>query len=372
MTHPSAAGIQNKQHLAFVDGLRAVAVLSVIACHASFVATIPPWIARLVQPGRHGVELFFVISGFCLAMPYLRNYQATISSSFNGPKFYASRIFRILPPYYIAVILLALLAQRLTLPNIIAHAFFAQDNPRLLNGSFWTLRIEAIWYLLFPFCLWLFINNRKLFFSLACLSAAIAILFHEPPVLWRETPGEVINNGGAAELLLTFSRLANALPAFLLGILAADMHLHNKFSHRILWSAFILSGGLALAGEIEQSSWVRLAWSLVAFSFVVLANSDERVTRLLSNRVLVAIGVASYSIYLVHLPVILVLEYVFRVAPVLAAGCSLFVGFAFWRIVERPLMKDGIRQPATNRIRLVIEGGFPKLTLARDKLKLSD
>jgi peptidoglycan/LPS O-acetylase OafA/YrhL len=150
------------------------------------------------------------------------------------------------------------------------------------------------------------------------------------------------------------------------------MHLHNKFSHRILWSAFILSGGLALAGEIEQSSWVRLAWSLVAFSFVVLANSDERVTRLLSNRVLVAIGVASYSIYLVHLPVILVLEYVFRVAPVLAAGCSLFVGFAFWRIVERPLMKDGIRQPATNRIRLVIEGGFPKLTLARDKLKLSD
>jgi peptidoglycan/LPS O-acetylase OafA/YrhL len=76
--------------------------------------------------------------------------------------------------------------------------------------------------------------------------------------------------------------------------------------------------------------------------------------------VLVAIGIASYSIYLIHEPIIAMLEYI-QVTPIVAAGCSLLAGFGFWWMVERPLMKNAIRQPAAGKIRSLIQACVPKI-----------
>jgi hypothetical protein len=57
------------------------------------------------------------------------------------------------------------------------------------------------------------------------------------------------------------------LPAFMPGILAAEMHLRNTFARKIVWPAFILSGALALVGEFESFSWGESCMGIVRILF---------------------------------------------------------------------------------------------------------
>ena len=65
-----------KHRIGYIDGLRAVAVLSVVACHCASIYpadfTQHPILWRTLLAGKHGVDLFFVLSGFCLAYPTLK------------------------------------------------------------------------------------------------------------------------------------------------------------------------------------------------------------------------------------------------------------------------------------------------------------
>lgn len=344
------------EHLTAVDGLRALAVLSVVLfhtrVHASTSLPIKPF-----QLGQHGVELFFVISGLCLALPFLRNYRNGKGLGFDGHKFFAGRIVRIMPPYYIAVAIFAVLSltplwrataltgelnQHVTLGGLAAHAFFAARDREVLNGSFWTLRIEAIWYVLFPALLALFARNR-LAFTAVGVACAIAASMH---VFWESF--------GTIHIVLL------SLPAFMLGIVAADMQVRRLSPRRWLFIALLVTGSIAVAGDfIYQGTrgesvgapW-RLSWEVAAFLLVALVNCDSTAKRLFSNPLLVTIGVASYSIYLIHEPLIAMLEHV-NVFPPLVFAIALGIGLAFWWSVERPLTGN-FRRPLFARVHAVI------------------
>ena len=96
-----------EKRVGYIDGLRALAVLSVLVFHSALsnpVAAAKGGVIALVfTQGCHGVDLFFVISGFCLSYPVLKKVYERGSYQFDLCGYLARRVIRIVPPYYAAI-----------------------------------------------------------------------------------------------------------------------------------------------------------------------------------------------------------------------------------------------------------------------------
>jgi peptidoglycan/LPS O-acetylase OafA/YrhL len=299
-----------ERRLESVDGLRAIAVLAVVAHHASLLP---------FAYGARGVDLFFVISGFCLSLPTLRRLQAGEPFRFDRLRFAVGRIERIVPPYYAALLLFGVLSlTSFGLPSVrapaapyewLTDALFLTSMAPAYNASFWTLGIEARWYVFFPAILALFARSKPLF---AVAGIGFYALF-------------------AAQSALVD---AGTLPCFMLGIVAADIHARGR--SQSIWFVMLFAVTLiaALFFDRGENAGDPL-WHAAAF-FCVLAGIG-RLERITSWRPLASVGVASYSIYLVHQPVLLWLTRYPIPWPVCAA-LSVGAGFAFWRAVEVPAL----------------------------------
>jgi peptidoglycan/LPS O-acetylase OafA/YrhL len=340
------------RHLDFVDGLRAVAVLSVVVFHTLLHLPMPatPWNRASIQ-GCHGVDLFFVVSGFCLAYPMLARLRRGEPFRFNYSAFFAKRLTRIYPAYFVALAACCVLATTPqwhalaldTPPQVPAEVytwlgtlreFFLLDKPPLHSGSFWTLGIELRWYLIFPFALWLFVRS----------------------------PLGLILAGGASWLLAYESSIQSLdlvlLPGFFMGILAAHLYLQRPGWLR--WvpyvTIFILGYELLYAplnDPQSPESWGPL-WELAAFGFVLSAFHLAPLRALLSWRPITVVGAASYSIYLVHEPVVAWLDFV-RLSPLLTVLIAVVCGLGFWYAVERPLMQPQRRARMVARVAAALE-----------------
>lgn len=324
-----------KPHLAFVDGLRAIAVLSVLAYHSA-VANDASF-SSLVFCGSRGVALFFVISGFCLAFPFLHTWRT--ASAFHLDKrvygmFLLRRFSRIAPPFYAVLTLFALLAftpfgfpnasgQDTSIMSAVHDYFFSllflTSRFPLFNASFWTLGIEARWYLLCPLLIALYVRSRAAFVSVGTLMY----------VLYFFTPFGIVDEG--------------TLPCFMLGIVAADAVLLGRPWRRFAWIAASVLLGTAVWEQSRSatSDAGDPLWHVACF-FLVVAGSTGMLRRLLEWRPLAAIGVASYSIYLVHGPFIEVFVKNGLPRPA-AALAGLALGFAAYRLIEKPLSDRSFR-----------------------------
>ncbi|BDE06292.1 hypothetical protein WPS_15680 [Vulcanimicrobium alpinum] len=334
-------------HLDHVDGLRAIAVLGVVLYHGVVHSTWPLYVQGLAASGSHGVELFFVISGLCLAFPFLRSYHRSGDLGFTASAFFAKRAVRILPPYYVVLVLFGLAAltalwraaaarepqgmtPHLTLPSFAAHFVFAARMEQLLDASFWTLRVEAIWYLLFPLALLAYVRARRVFWLVAA-ACPLAVLLN------LRIPGF----GTSLTMLV-------ALPAFLLGIVAADWLLRRRTAPAWLIGLGVVAAVVAAVWEFRHPDIdnvrVRILWDFAAFAFVVLVSRSPAIRSAISTRAAIAVGVASYSIYLIHEPVVVIAEYL-HVPPPLACVVGVAFGFALWWLVERTFTSDRVRRP---------------------------
>ena len=140
-----------RHRIGYIDGVRAVAVLSVAVYHA------------LHNAGKASIgapvgSASLVISGFCLSYPTLLRMREDGVANFDGASYAARRVVRILPPYYIAIGALVAFAWIITrlgfgLPESmprggittddVAHAlFFLDAHSRYIDWSFWTLPVE--------------------------------------------------------------------------------------------------------------------------------------------------------------------------------------------------------------------------------------
>ncbi|HLK59711.1 MAG TPA: acyltransferase [Chthonomonadaceae bacterium] len=160
-----------REHFDYLDGVRALAALYVVADHARIHLVLPSgWTSRLtfwLQFGHFAVDVFIVLSGFCLMLPVARG-DGTLRGGMKG--FLARRARRILPPYYAAVALSLLLIWTLigtptgthwdvSLPvsgrDILAHLLLVQDALPLVDGAkinhpLWSVAVEWQIYFLFP------------------------------------------------------------------------------------------------------------------------------------------------------------------------------------------------------------------------------
>jgi peptidoglycan/LPS O-acetylase OafA/YrhL len=325
--------VAQPRRVGYLDGLRAVAVLLVVVHHAVRASNAPGVLARLFSHGNHGVELFFVLSGFCLSYPTLAKLRRDGFASYDVVRYAAHRVVRIVPPYWLAIVATLLFGFAIArlgyaLPSSFGHfspvdvlkqALFVDQGVPLVSAPFWTLPVEFRWYFLFPVMLWLWTKSPR----------AFAIV-------------------GAIVFFLPLTRAANFdalyFPPFLLGIVAADVHVRRI---RLGWWPIAACAAVVAYAIVTPVGWrspydLIPIWYLGAFAFVLAAGEIEWLTRILSLRALTAVGLASYSIYLVHDPVV-TFACERGVNLMLASGLAVAAGFAFWSIAERPFVSTAVR-----------------------------
>ncbi|HEU0002955.1 MAG TPA: acyltransferase [Ktedonobacteraceae bacterium] len=156
-------GKQN--NIAVLDGVRAVAFLMVMVFHINRMTGDNLWdrmsnqlASSVSTAGGTGVTLFFVLSGFLLFMPFAKSLLFTTSWPL-ARVFYMRRFLRIIPGYYVCLLLLILLAypeylQPVHLKDLFLFLTFFMDSTtetfRRINGPFWTLATEWQFYMMLP------------------------------------------------------------------------------------------------------------------------------------------------------------------------------------------------------------------------------
>lgn len=327
----------SEHRIRYVDGLRALAVLLVVAhhvmLHSPALHTPVPFVswAHVMLEGSHGVDLFFVLSGFCLSYPLLRRLRSEHAARFDVSRYFAKRIVRIVPPYYAAVALLLLipsLRSAVAPGDVVKQLLFLDWHTSFLNGSFWTLCVEFRWYFFFPLALALWIRAPRVFWAVASASVVLygATRMHAPDI--------------------------GTLLPFMLGIAAADFEIRGIRVERLALA--LLPFSILCALVLEQSASMPSAygaesslffvqtnpgWQVAAFALVLLAGRITALRGALSLAPIVAVGIASYSIYLVHEPIVTILQRTSHLplaqSALVSYAAALGAGFLFWALFER-------------------------------------
>lgn len=319
-----------------IESLRALAALSVLVGHVWLFSQGAggSYPGRLVGAGRYGVWLFFALTGYLLFWPFVR----------GGPidlrRYALNRALRILPLYYVVVVVLLVLDQHGGSPSqwlrfTTMTESFSSSTVGTVDVPVWSLVVEVQFYVLLPLLAWLLLRTgslRRAAIGLGVLALlSLAVWFakvHSPAVpdlRWRYSLPATFFNFTAGMFLALF---------------------RVRAGRRRVGATPLLAGGVAL--WLVAASAVRWAEPLCALGAVlivaalVLPVRDGPLTRSLAFRPLAALGVASYSLYLWHVPVIRSLHSHagFGTAGLLAAGaaCAVAVAAASHVGVERPFL----------------------------------
>lgn len=374
--------------IAPLDGLRGVAVLWVIAFHYCALrdTASDPWVEALrawpladsvLRNGYLGVDLFFLISGFLLTLPWLLRARAGEPAPAALP-FYRRRLRRIVPAYYLQLLLLFVLALPLLRGfdywqrdlyvyawNAVAHAGFVHNTSPLtsgsmaMNGALWTLAVEAQFYLLLPLLAPLF-TRASAVTTLAAFALAAAWQWgarhgFEPIVrAYMEAGAHWAWPENVIRVLLV-TQLPSYLGHFALGSLLGRAWLtwrerEGTPLQRVAVAAMGVAGGAVLLGLLGSrvAVWGEQTWLLTTFSLGALLLAAALATGFIARDVLgrgplAFVGRISYSAYLYHLPVLLLMLHFWAapagaVLPVYLAAVTL-VAWISWRFVERPFLR---------------------------------
>lgn len=291
-----------QKHLPGLDGLRALAVLMVIAGHAARFPTFPATAkALLVVNFAHlGVNVFFVLSGFLITMLLVAERGRNGRVSLAG--FYARRTIRIFPAAYAYVAVVAVAAWTGTvnlLPGDLLHAATYTMNyhhERAWSpGHLWSLAVEEQFYLLWPL---VFVRSGK-----HALSIALLVLAATPVVrtlAWVLAPES--RTGMDEEFQFVCDSLATGCA---LALLATRVGLERLGAMMPRWlAALALLATLGAASLMDRPSFhlpfgaTLINLGIAACILRVVTHPDGATGRVLNSRAAVAVGVLSYSLYL--------------------------------------------------------------------------
>ena len=375
-------------NLRFLDGLRGLSALYVLLYHLYTPAGLPRSSVLLLSGlrfGHYAVAVFIVLSGYCLMLPVARG-DGTLRGGTLA--FIKRRARRILPPYYAALVLslgfsaLAmhnLIAMHTTVPegewrdsispgSLISHLFLVHNFNRVwsvsIDSPMWSVATEWQIYFFFPLIL---LPVWRRFGSLAVILAGIIV--------------------GVAPLLLLPARhnLSWACPQFIglfaIGMAAASQNKESgpdKERKELPWA--VLSGagfaaffliafylGVVKARPLGASGELPLSYPWIGDVLFGLATGAlliycEQTTirsgkgkplplllRLLTSRAAMALGAFSYSLYLVHFPLVVysgkLLHHFFEsqmvvstLQLIVAVPVIMLISYSFHIVFERPFM----------------------------------
>lgn len=384
--------VNSRQRLPFLDGIRALAALWVVLGHCHLLTL--GWTRSSNLWGRPldlllymhlGVDIFLVLSGFCLALPIVHN-SNRIKTSHS--RFFKARALRILPPYYAALSLILIVNYFLPIAswgyhpvgltadipwNVVAVNFtllqdiFPQYNT--INGPFWSISTEWHLYFIFPLLVWILRKYGVLMLLIASAIAGFALT-------WLSFAHPQISG-----LQATVPSPPYFIALFAMGVAAAsfafdpryDRYRSNIYRYSwvvgaiamiplllLLWKYRIIDGN-NVWGFLGNLHVIDPLTGLVAALFIIGLCDRDRPHRILESKPLVFIGSFSYSLYLIHIPIIAAINKAmhtiglphgfnspmdyFFILSAIGTAASLIIAWGFAKIFERNWGNFNIRLP---------------------------
>lgn len=353
---------QKTNYVPEIDGLRAIAVLSVILFHLN------PFI---LPGGFSGVDIFFVISGYVVSTSLARETQTSFLSF--AVNFYARRIVRIYPALIVCLVLVGVL-QTLIIPEswlsttskkTAVTAFFGLSNfaliwyndgyfsPRVEFNAFthtWSLGVEEQFYLLFPivFFIWLKWRERKDAYGIFANWFLPILLIISLSYSWYET--NAMPDHAYYLLPSRFWELA-------CGAMLFKVHKQNKeLEHSVVTSNWWVAAGLILVGlgfTFSDPKSFPFPWAilpvggaLLVICGVLFSDSDMKwsANRALNNKAIVYIGKISYSLYLWHWPILVMFRWTTGLDNPLVIFCAIvltvMISVFSYHFIEKPIRQS--------------------------------
>jgi peptidoglycan/LPS O-acetylase OafA/YrhL len=323
-----------------IDGLRAIAVIPVIFFHAG---------ASAISGGYIGVDIFFVISGYLITKIIIDDLE---KGNFSQRRFYARRARRILPALFFVLLLCILPAwffmsgkefQEFSNSLLAAATFSSNIIFWLQSGYFdsaaelkpllhtWSLAVEEQFYILFPIYLTLLWKNYKklipisiIFLSLLSLILSEIGLRYFPTANYYLAPTRIweIFSGSLAALLLQKYRIRANNKLSIIGFIL------------ILLAIFIYDKNTPYPGFYTT---VPVIGSLL---IILYADQNSYIGRFLSNKILVTMGMTSFSAYLLHQPIFAFARIILpktELTLMIALAFLVFpLAYLCWKFIEKP------------------------------------
>ncbi|HEX5168460.1 MAG TPA: acyltransferase [Cyclobacteriaceae bacterium] len=310
-------------YLTTLTPLRGIAALLVVVFHSNLMCAqfIPQGYTHIVDSGWLWVDFFFVLSGFIMFYVYGKNFKERVDRS-GYLKYVGARFARVYPLHLFTLIVCFVTAVIIVRRADGLDDFFAEMiNPGALPASLvflqgmgvfwaaplntpsWSLSTEWWMYLIFPFVVPLFSKMNgggKLFVFALLVAAYLFIMYFIGPIAMA---GPFASGHPTMDIVADFGFFRCAA-GFLLG-----MVLHEVYKTRTAYSLFrksgmfiILFAGVLVAMHFGINDLLIIAF----FPLIILAAAynEERVKKILDTSVLQRLGDWSYSIYMVHVPII--------------------------------------------------------------------
>ena len=333
------------KHRSEIDGLRALAVLPVVLYHAGY---------SIFQGGYIGVDIFFVISGYLITALILEEINLGKFSLFS---FYERRVRRLLPALFVMMFVCIPFAWHTMAPSdlkdfgqsliavslFVSNILFWRESNYFSDSSelkplihTWSLGVEEQFYILFPIVLTFFwFSYRKLVVPVLIIAFFASLLIAEWGAFNKPIPNFFLLPTRGWELIL--------------GIFAALLiHSNYTFKNKLLNELFSLLGMALIVISIiyfdentPHPSLYTLAPTMGCFLIILCSKPQTIIGKFLSHKILVGIGLISYSLYLWHQPIFAFFEHRFLDYPsnqlvVTLIALSVFIAYLSWKFIEKP------------------------------------
>ena len=362
-----------------IDGLRFVAIVSVVLFHLhGFIENKDDsvyntnynfdFITNFLKNGNFGVELFFVLSGFILGLPFAKHYLKD-SSKVSLRSYLIRRVSRLEPPYIIVMFLLligsVIVSKNLSntegfqsfLASIAYIHNFIYAEPSFINTVAWSLEIEIQFYILAPLLSLFFSINNK--FTRRLLLIFTIIIFSVLSFV----------------ITLSFLSILDFLQYFLLGFLLVDFYLLERVRNKtsILRNSFTIIALLLIFSCNEKyfdSTFQKIVWNISVLILIFISYYNiilRKSIRFFSLKIITNIGGMCYTIYLLHFAIISfignpLLSIQFSDNQILNIGLySIFIlssiiliSIIFFVLIERPCMDKNWPTKLKNYVRRFI------------------
>ena len=334
-----------------IDGLRAIAVLSVVLYHLGI---------GQFSGGFIGVDVFFVISGFLITR--LIRDELVLTGTFSFSNFYIRRIRRLFPVFALTLILCFITAAFLFSDKLLAqfgassvYTLFSASNIYFWKNTnyfmaesavqpflhTWSLSVEEQFYLIWPLLLVLLFKllgiSKTILFIIALFLVSLLLSTY------------YINNQSMVFYLLPFRAFEFCIGAALVWLI------HYKINSNMLKEGLTILGLLCVfypvvyyTNSTSFPSYNALMPCLGA-AMLIYAGDSTYLGQVLKNRLMVAVGLISYSLYLIHWPIIVFykhyqgIEALSLLTQFILIVVFLCSAYLMYRYVEQPFRKQNFQ-----------------------------
>lgn len=342
-----------------IDGLRAIAILSVLIFHID---------ARYLSGGFVGVDIFFVISGF-LITGIIKN-EIETTGSFSLKDFYLRRIKRLFPALFFTLIVTSIFAILLFSPSLlrsfggslftslfsISNFFFwieadyfdvSSKLKPLLHT--WSLSLEEQFYLFWPLTLVLLLMlKRKIVIGLSIILLLIVLSLFLNFIFQG---GSIVTKYFEDGKSTIFFLLPFRIYEFMFGALLV-WFVHYKLKRKYLYDILFVIGLLCIGYSVVLFDEAMLFPSfygllpVLGTTVIIYSSAHSTFKELFTNKLFVGIGLISYSLYLVHWPIVVFWTYldneITKYDKIYILLLSFILAYISYKLIEQPFRKKEI------------------------------